>query len=395
LLSPSSESPSALTMFSPRVVLRAAAVARVRGAATVAILDTAHPGDVSQLSAWLASHPRATPRCVLGKTEGNGCVNDFTRGYASHVVHEALGERRGDSSIIMSGGTEGVLCPHLLLFADDGADAAAGCDGPPGRSGGDGLGPRLSLGVGRTRPLAPHEIGRRAQVEATRDAVLAACADAGLEPADVCFAQVKCPLLTPERVRASAEPCATEDGYHSMGLSRGASSLGVALATGELSAEALEGIDVRVCTDLGLGSSVASASAGIELMHGEVFVLGNSVRSGSALRAACGVMRDAIDAPAVLRVVGEAGLETEGGQLTPAARGRVRAVLAKADGVSEVRGHRTTMCADSDLHATRHARAAVGGLLAGVFGHGRLYVSGGAEHQGPEGGGPVCVVYEV
>lgn len=365
--------------------LRAAA-ARVRGAATVALLDTAHPGDVSQLSAWLASHPRAKPRCVLGKTEGNGCVNDFTRGYASHVVHETLGERRGDSSIIMSGGTEGVLCPHLLLFADDDDSAAAAAAA--------GVGPRLSLGVGRTRPLAPHEIGRRAQVEATRDAVLAACADAGLEPADVCFAQVKCPLLTPERVRASAEPCATEDGYHSMGLSRGASSLGVALATGELGVAGLDGIDARVCTDLRLGSSVASASAGIELMHGEVFVLGNSGRSRSALRAACGVMRDAIDLPAVLQVVAEAGLETEGGQLTPAARRRVRAVLAKADGVSEVRGHRTTMCGDSDLHATRHARAAVGGLLAGVFGHGRLYVSGGAEHQGPVGGGPVCVIYE-
>ena len=79
-------------MFASRVVARAAA-ARVRGAATVAILDTAHPGDVSQLSAWLASHPRAAPRCVLGKTEGNGCVNDFTRGYASHVVHEALDRR--------------------------------------------------------------------------------------------------------------------------------------------------------------------------------------------------------------------------------------------------------------------------------------------------------------
>lgn len=363
-----------------------AASARVRGAATVALLDTAHPGDVSQLSAWLASHPRAKPRCVLGKTEGNGCVNDFTRGYASHVVHETLGERRGDSSIIMSGGTEGVLCPHLLLFADDDDSAAAAAAA--------GVGPRLSLGVGRTRPLAPHEIGRRAQVEATRDAVLAACADAGLEPADVCFAQVKCPLLTPERVRASAEPCATEDGYHSMGLSRGASSLGVALATGELGVAGLDGIDARVCTDLRLGSSVASASAGIELMHGEVFVLGNSGRSRSALRAACGVMRDAIDLPAVLQVVAEAGLETEGGQLTPAARRRVRAVLAKADGVSEVRGHRTTMCGDSDLHATRHARAAVGGLLAGVFGHGRLYVSGGAEHQGPVGGGPVCVIYE-
>ena len=53
------------------------------------------------------------------------------------------------------------------------------------------------------------------------------------------------------------------------------------------------------------------------------------------------------------------------------------------------------MNTDSDIHSTRHARAAVGGLLAGLVGETRLYVSGGAEGQGPPGGGPLCVVYRV
>lgn len=357
---------------------------RARGVATVALLDTAHPGDVRALESWLADHPAAVPRCLLGKTEGNGCVNDFTRGYATHVVKEALGERRGDTSIIMSGGTEGVLCPHFLLFADDGSQPEVPSDDTR---------LRLSLGVARTRTLAPHEIGRRAQIEATCEAVLAACDDAGLQPSDVCFAQIKCPLLTPERVRASVEPCATEDGYLSMGLSRGASALGVALATGELPQQSLGSVEVG--ETLGVGSSVASASAGIELEHSEVFVLGNAPGSASPLRAARCVMADALDARAVFQMLSVAGLPTEHGQLTPQARRRVRAVLAKADPAASVRGHRTTMCADSDLHATRHARASVGGLLAGVFGQTRLYVSGGAEHQGPDGGGPVCIVYEV
>ena len=95
-----------------------------------------------------------------------------------------------------------MLTPHLLLFADDGPSGAADE-------------PRLALGVARTRELRPHEIGRRAQVHATRDAVLAACADAGLDPRDLNFAQIKCPLLTPERVAASPEPCATADGSSS------------------------------------------------------------------------------------------------------------------------------------------------------------------------------------
>ena len=50
------------------------------------------------------------------------------------------------------------------------------------------------------------------------------------------------------------------------------------------------------------------------------------------------------------------------------------------------------MLDDTDISATRHARAAVGGLIAGLAGSGAVYVSGGAEHQGPAGGGPVAVI---
>jgi cyanuric acid amidohydrolase len=53
------------------------------------------------------------------------------------------------------------------------------------------------------------------------------------------------------------------------------------------------------------------------------------------------------------------------------------------------------MLDDSDINSTRHARAAVGGMLAAVSGTGTIYVSGGAEHQGPPGGGPIAVVAKV
>jgi len=49
---------------------------------------------------------------------------------------------------------------------------------------------------------------------------------------------------------------------------------------------------------------------------------------------------------------------------------------------SNVRGFRHTMLEDSDISSTRHARAAVGGLIAGLAGTGVVYVSGSAEHQG-------------
>jgi cyanuric acid amidohydrolase len=37
----------------------------------------------------------------------------------------------------------------------------------------------------------------------------------------------------------------------------------------------------------------------------------------------------------------------------------------------------------------------VGAVIASVVGHGMVYVSGGAEHQGPAGGGPVAVIARV
>ena len=68
--------------------------------------------------------------------------------------------------------------------------------------------------------------------------------------------------------------------------------------------------------------------------------------------------------------------------------------IAKAEpGMSgRLRGARHTMLDDSDISATRHARAFTGGALAGLTGLTQLFVSGGAEHQGPDGGGPVAVI---
>jgi cyanuric acid amidohydrolase len=50
------------------------------------------------------------------------------------------------------------------------------------------------------------------------------------------------------------------------------------------------------------------------------------------------------------------------------------------------------MLDDSDISSTRHARAFVAGALGGLVGHAEIYVSGGAEHQGPDGGGPVALI---
>ena len=82
------------------------------------------------------------------------------------------------------------------------------------------------------------------------------------------------------------------------------------------------------------------------------------------------------------------------GQLAAAQRNRVVAMLAKAEAGSmgTLRGYRHTMLNNSDISSTRHARAFVAGALAGLVGHAEIFVSGGAEHQGPDGGGPVAII---
>ncbi len=352
------------------------------------------PADLSGVQA-LVDTGRLRPAdivAVMGKTEGNGCVNDHTRDFAAtgwcHFLAPHLdctpGEVAARVALVMSGGTEGVLSPHFTVFTRSRVPAPGHRD------------KRLVVGIAHTRDFLPEELGRGAQVRATAEATRAAMADAGIADAsDVHFVQVKCPLLTDAKVRSAlgrgVRP-ATRDGYESMGYSRGASALGVAVGLGELGVDAVD--DEAVLSDWSLFSARASVSAGIELEHNVVLVLGEAAGAASSVRIGHTVMRDALDAASVRRLLREGfGLDPD----SPALATRLLNLLAKAEASPDgrVRGERHTMLNDSDIQATRHARAAVGGVLGSIAGHAALYVSGGAEHQGPAGGGPVAALVRV
>ncbi|HEX3953908.1 MAG TPA: ring-opening amidohydrolase, partial [Stellaceae bacterium] len=309
-----------------------------------------HPGDASAVIGLI---DRGLLRAesiaaIFGKTEGNGCVNDFTRGYALSALSAALAPRLGITpdrvpervAMVMSGGTEGGLSPHFLVFGvrDGGAPSA-------GRK-------ALAIGSAATEELRPEEIGRLPQVMATARAVRAAMGRASIAGADdVHWVQVKCPLLTSERVieaQARGAAAATADTYASMGLSRGAAALGVAVALGEIDPARLD--DAAIGHNCELWSGRASSSAGIELMHNEVVVLGNSAAWSGDRVIAHGVMRDAIDLSAVVGVLRELGLPVAG-QLDEAAAGSIDAVLAKAEASRSgtIRGARHIMWDDSDI----------------------------------------------
>ncbi|MDI6895554.1 MAG: ring-opening amidohydrolase [Bacillota bacterium] len=356
-------------------------------------IATGSPDDVSGLARLLDEGTLKAEDiiCVLGKTEGNGCVNDFTRGFATLACALLLAERMGVSpeevtrrvAFIMSGGTEGVMSPHLTVFARREVPAA------PAK------GKRLAAGTAFTRDFVPEEIGTMVQVREVARAVRTAMGDAEIhDPADVHFVQIKCPLLTADRIQEAerrGKEVVVHDTYKSMGYSRGASALGVALALGEVDGARLG--DEAICRDFSLYSGVASTSAGVELKKCEIILLGNSADSASDLLIGHAVMRDAIDADAVKEALRSAGLKFDccpsRGDLA-----RVVNVFAKAEASTSgtVRGRRHVMLDDSDINHTRHARAVVNAVIASIVGDPMVYVSGGAEHQGPDGGGPVAAI---
>ncbi len=338
------------------------------------------PDDVSGLDTLICQRQIDPTRIVaiLGKTEGNGCVNDFTRGFATQTLKTYLRDRTDEATAasviyVMSGGTEGVLSPHFNVFTREPVHPEA-----PRHLG-------LVLGVSRTRAFLPHEIGTLEMVKQVAAGVEMAIADAGLNRAEVSFVQIKCPLITAIQLKSEdGEPLNRKiaNSYQSMAYSRGASALGVAIALGELDLAQLSEADI--CANYALYSAVASTSAGVELRHCEIFVLGNSPHSASDCAIGHSVMQHALDLTAIQQAISRTG--------QPPSRLINIFAKAEADPTGFVLGRRHTMLDDSDINHTRMARAVVGAVVAGIAQDPMVYVSGGSEHQGPPGGGPVAAI---
>jgi cyanuric acid amidohydrolase len=333
-------------------------------------LPMAHPGDLSALETLIArGEVRAGDvRAVIGKTEGNGGLNDFTRGFFTQTLMLLLAAHTGDTPAalaaripcVLSGGTEGALSPHYMVFsvADTGAAGQRG----------------LALGTAFSPVTPAREIGRVAQVQAVVAAVRAAMADAGIaRPEDVALVQVKAPApQAPDPAARSA------DAKFLMALSRAAAAVGAGVALGDIPAD--RATEAALLTDLSLYSNRVSISSGVEVTCNEVVVFGYANGWAEGIVAGVAPMVDLLDLAGVQAAFA-------------AAPGEVLGVIAKGepDKSGEIRGHRHTMLGDTDIDAQRHLRGALGAIVAAVAGDGRVFVSGGAEHQGPPGGGLVCV----
>lgn len=167
--------------------------------ATILKFPTSSPSDTSPLTRLHeAGFKTKDILGIVGKTEGNGCVNDFSRTLSSHVWDALI----PDSAIsIFSGGTEGVLSPHVTAILQS--------DKPTG----------LHAAVTRSRVLEPWEVGTVEHVEAVAASIREKLVEEGMEAGDVQLVLIKCPLLTSERIatiQATGRKPVTLDTYESM-----------------------------------------------------------------------------------------------------------------------------------------------------------------------------------
>ncbi|HET7760906.1 MAG TPA: ring-opening amidohydrolase [Phycicoccus sp.] len=329
---------------------------------------------------------------VIGKTEGNGGVNDYTRIIADRAFREILVAKGADPArvkdipIVWSGGTDGVISPHATIFATVPAERAEQTDEP-----------RLTVGFAMSEQLLPEDIGRTAMITKVADAVKIAMERAGItDPADVHYVQTKTPLLTIHTIRdakARGKTVWTEHTHESMDLSNGCTALGIAVALGEIEMPT----DADVMHDRSLYSSVASCSSGVELDQAQVVVVGNARGVGGRYRIGHSVMKDALDQDGIWEAIKDAGLALPERPHWTDLDGRLVNVFLKCEASQDgqVRGRRNAMLDDSDVHWHRQIKSCVGGVTASVTGDPAVFVSVSAAHQGPDGGGPVAAIVDL
>ncbi|MGI8434264.1 MAG: ring-opening amidohydrolase [Nocardioidaceae bacterium] len=355
----------------------------------------AHVSDASGLADLIDAGLIEADRviAVIGKTEGNGGVNDYTRIIADRAFREVLVTKGSRSAaeakqvpIVWSGGTDGVISPHATVFATVPEDSVVQTDEP-----------RLTVGFAMSEQLMPEDVGRVAMVSKVAAAVTEAMARAGItDPADVHYVQTKTPLLTIHTIRdakARGKTVWTEETHQSMDLSNGCTALGVAVALGEIDMPR----DEDVMHDRSLYSAVASCSSGVELDQAQVVVVGNARGVGGRYRVGHSVMRDALDQDGIWSAIRNAGLELPDRPHSSDLAGRLVNVFLKCEASQDgtVHGRRNAMLDDSDVHWHRQIKSCVGGVTAAVTGDPAVFVSVSAAHQGPEGGGPVAAIVDL
>lgn len=324
-------------------------------------LPMAAPDDLAGFEAMLADGRLAAAGIVAiwCKTRGNGLLNDFTKPWVDLLLRRTLARHLGVSEqmvaervpILVSGGAEGAVSPHLVVWS-------RGQAGPFG----------LLAGVERAG-IAPRDQGGVLHAVATAAMVRAAMARLALaDPGQVGLVLVRAPSRPglDARVRVAA-------------------AQGVALALGQVPAIALDEAECFAQNAFVVARHDGDAQ--------QIFLLANGPGGEPRAAIASGMLEDPLDSPGAAAILARLGLQAAP-QLSAQDSARVLAVISKGDAPPGglIRGLPHAMHEDRDVAMHRHARAAYGSMLGCLIGHGAVLVSGGAEAQGPPDGGFAAII---
>ncbi|HWD21655.1 MAG TPA: ring-opening amidohydrolase [Burkholderiales bacterium] len=341
--------------------------------------DTAHPGDVADLTRNLERFDPARVRrlALLVKTEGNSDVNDYSREYAMQSAAAAI-ERRGGqallgrSTFLFSTGCEGAMTPFGYLFVDFDEPGAK-----PSRPS------ALAIGCARSRSLEAEEIGTPMHADIVADTVRSAMADAGVQPGNVGLVIVKTPVMSFLPSKSGKRI--------SSAYSKAVGALGAGLALGEVDRAKI--VQEAFDRDHSLHAKRAMVFSGAELDCVEILVLANRPGAPGRLAVHTGYLKDVLDARGLRDMYAGAGCRIDAAGAL-AAPSRVLATMIKV-GVApdgKLRGHRTTI-KSSHIDMDKHVRAAMSGIAGSILGSTRSFISANTVHQAPPGGGLcACIV---
>lgn len=341
--------------------------------ASVLCLPLPRVDDLAALDAAFGAEVPAARDVValLAKTQGDGGPGDRSRAIFVAAARKCLARHLGVPpadvdrrvAFVVSGGIEGASAPHMIVLSRSAAHAR-----PRGKA--------LAIGRHVSAPLPAKDTGRVSQIDAAAVAVRAALRDGGLAPADAHLVLIKGPA---------------GEGASGIAAARAATALGAGVALGEF---ALAGARKAWRTrDMTTWSARVAVSSAAEFPCHEVVVLGNAGGWSGDLRIAHRAMADLVDLRSVVAALGELGLAAAP-QLSQAARTRLVASIAKGGPPpgEVLRGVPLGLASDTSQPAFRRVRGALAGTIVAATGEPFTFVSGGAEHQGPPGGGLVAFV---
>ena len=330
--------------------------------------------DLSALEAALtAAQPAARDVvAILAKTQGDGGPKDRSRktfvAAATRILARHLGVAgsavAARVAFVVSGGIEASAAPHMIVLS------RRTVAGKTANS------PALAIAHHVSQPIAVTMLGDARLISAAAASVRAALREAKLRARDTHLVLIKGPA---------------GEGAEGISRARAATALGASVALGEFSLAAATRAWRR--RDMGRWSARVAVSSAAEFPSFEVVALGHSAAWVGDLRIAHRAMADWVDLPSVVAALGDLGLRARP-QLSRVHAKRLVATIAKGGPPADeiLRGVPLGLAADPSQPAFRRVRGALAGTIVAATGVPFAFVSGGAEHQGPPGGGLVAFV---